>query len=296
MRRCADGPAPHRGTTAHGRWRAAACALALFTTLNAAAAGVPALDEREALQASQAAIGRMLPDFTLLDRQGRPVRLASYRGKPLLVSFIYTGCFQVCPTQTRTLLEAVNGLDRMLGPQQFNIVSIGFNQPFDSPEAMRAFATQHRIEHPNWEFLSPHRSAVDALTRAFGFSYVATPAGFDHVLGVTVVDAEGRIHAQVLGDRIRADQLGEPLRRLLRNAPAADASVLATVIERVRILCTVYDPDTGEYRYDYKLIFEIIGGLMFFGSVAVYFLFEWRDRRRARRQSCTRPQASGSTA
>ena len=32
----------------------------------------------------------------------------------------------------------------------------------------------------------------------------------------------------------------------------------------MRILCTVYDPETGEYRYDYKLIFEIIGGALFF--------------------------------
>ena len=88
------------------------------------------------------------------------------------------------------------------------------------------------------------------------------------MLGVTVVDADGRIHAQVYGDRLRADQLGAPLRELLLDAPPPAASTLAAVVERVRILCTVYDPDTGEYRYDYKLIFEIIGGALFFGSVA----------------------------
>ncbi len=257
---------------------------------------VPTLDEGEALRLSEAAIGRSVPDVTLQDRQGRPVRLASYRGKPLLVSFIYTGCFQVCPIQTRALHEAVKGLDRMLGPHQFNVVSIGFNQPDDSPLAMRAFAAQQRIDYPNWEFLSPSAAQVDVLTRAFGFSYVATPAGFDHVLGVTVVDAHGRIHSQVYGDRLRADQLGGPLRQLLLDVPAPAASTLSTLVERVRILCTVYDPDTGEYRYDYKLIFEIIGGLLFFGSVAIYFLLEWRDRRRARKRSCAVAQPSGSTA
>jgi protein SCO1/2 len=258
---------------------------------------VPSLDERAALSAAEAAIGRSLPDFELLDRRGRPVRLSAYRGKPLLVSFIYTGCFQICPAQTRALFDAVQGLDRLLGEHQFNVVSIGFNQPFDSPEAMRSFARQHRIEHRNWEFLSPPRDSVDALTRAFGFSFVATPAGFDHVLGVTVVDAAGRIHAQVYGDRLRADQLGVPLRQLLLSAPPVSTSTLAAVVERVRILCTVYDPETGEYRYDYKLIFEIIGGALFFFSVALYFLFEWRDQRRARRPSCTGPRpASGNTA
>jgi len=258
---------------------------------------VPALDESEALRAAEAAIGRTIPDAELLDRNGRPVRLSDYRGKPLLVSFIYTGCFQVCPAQTRALYEAVKGLDRLLGEHQFNVVSIGFNQPFDSPDALRSFARQHRIEHRNWEFLSPPREGVDALTRAFGFSFVATPAGFDHVLGVTVVDATGRIHAQVYGDRLRADQLGAPLRELLLNAPPVATSTLSAMVERVRILCTVYDPETGEYRYDWKLIFEIIGGMLFFSSVALYFLFEWRDQRRARRLSCNAPrQASGGTA
>jgi protein SCO1/2 len=257
---------------------------------------VPTLDEGEALRLGEAAIGRSVPDVTLQDRQGRPVRLASYRGKPLLVSFIYTGCFQVCPTQTRALHEAVKGLDRMLGPHQFNVVSIGFNQPDDSFLAMRAFAAQQRIDYPNWEFLSPAAAQVDGLSRAFGFSYVATPAGFDHVVGVTVVDAHGRIHSQVYGDRLRADQLGSPLRQLLLDAPPPAASSLSTLVERVRILCTIYDPDTGAYRYDYKLIFEIVGGLLFFGSVALYFLFEWRDRRRARKRSCAAAQPSGSTA
>lgn len=290
MRPCADGTrAPPQVPRALGWYRALAASLLALTTLTApAAAGVvPALDEAQALRVGQAAIGREVPDFTLRDRQGRSVPLSSYRGKPLLVSFIYTGCFQVCPTQTRELHEAVKGLQRMLGEDRFNVVSIGFNQPFDSPEALRSFARQNRIDARNWEFLSPAREIVEPLTRAFGFSFVATPAGFEHVLGVSVVDASGRIHDQVWGERLRADQLGKPLRELLLNEPLQAGGALAAVLERVRILCTVYDPDTGQYRYDVKLILELVGGALFFFSVFVYFLLEWRSQRRARRASCT---------
>ena len=240
------------------------------------------LDQTAALRASQAVVGDRIGDFTLLDRKGKPVSLSQYRGKPLLVSFIYTGCFQVCPTQTRALNEAVKGLDAVFGPHQFNIVSIGFNQPFDSPTAMRVFAAQQSIRAPNWAFLSPPPATVDRLTRDFGFSYAATPAGFDHLLGVTVVDAAGRIHTQVLGNRLTAAQLGEPLRELLRAAPLPSQLRLADVVERIRILCTVYDPETGTYRYDTKLIFMIAGGLTFFVSVGVYLL---RDRLRRRRET-----------
>lgn len=254
------------------------------------------LDEKTAFQLSQAAIGQRVGDFVLLDREGRPVPLLRYRGKPLLVNFIYTACFQVCPTTTRNLQKAVQDNVGLMGSDRFNVVSIGFNQPFDDPQAMRAFAAQQRIQAPNWEFLSPPPAAVESLTRAFGFSYVATPAGFDHLLGVTVVDARGRIHAQVYGERLRSDQIGRPLRELLLAEPPGVQSTLAAMVERVRILCTKYDTDSGEYRYDYKLILELIGGLLFFGTMTVYFLLEWRNRLRSRKLSCTITPASGSAA
>ena len=75
----------------------------------------PALDQTTALRDSQAAVGRSIGDYTLQDREGRPVRLSSYRGKPLLVSFIYTGCFQVCPATTQALQKVVSVAQNALG-------------------------------------------------------------------------------------------------------------------------------------------------------------------------------------
>jgi protein SCO1/2 len=252
----------------------------------------PALDPDAALRASQAAIGRELADHTLLNQQGQPVQLSSYRGKPLLVSFIYTGCFQICPTTTRSLAEAVDALTRVFGADKFNVVSVGFNQPFDSPQAMRAFAKQMRIEAPNWDFLSPPPASVDALTRDFGFSYVATPAGFDHVLTVSVVDPQGKVYQQVYGERLSGDMLGEPLRRLLRDNPLPADTALDALVRRVRLVCTVYDAKTGTYRTDYGLLFEVAGGVTFALAMLWFFVGEWRTQRRLRRAAKT----AGATA
>ena len=243
----------------------------------------PTLDAQAAWRASQAAIGRRLGDHVLFDGEGRHVPLADYRGKPLLVSFIYTGCFQVCPTSTRSLQESLQPLYKVFGARHFNVLSVGFNQPADSPQAMRAFAAQHRIAEPNWAFLSPPPASVEAITRDFGFSFLATPAGFDHLLGVSVVDAEGRIYAQVYGERMTPDKLGEPLRLLLRGAPAPAQVSVGELIERVRILCKVYDPQTGSYRTNYSLVVEIAGGVTFMLAVLVFFGLEARNRWRARR-------------
>jgi len=265
-----------------GRLSALWLACAIGATGSQALA-LPALDPDAALRASQAAIGRELADHALLDAQGQPVRLSSYRGKPLLVSFIYTGCFQICPTTTRSLSEAVDALTRVFGADKFNVVSVGFNQPFDSPQAMRAFAKQMRIDAPNWDFLSPPPASVDALTRDFGFSYVATPAGFDHVLTVSVVDHQGKVYQQVYGERLSGDMLGEPLRRLLRDNPLPADTALDALVRRVRLVCTVYDAKTGTYRTDYGLLLEVAGGVTFALAMLWFFIGEWRTQRRARR-------------
>jgi protein SCO1/2 len=241
----------------------------------------PSLDRAAALRASDGVIGEPIGEHTLLDRAGRPLALSRYRGQPLLVSFVYTGCFQVCPATTRALHDAVRALQAELGTGRFQVVSIGFNQPADSPAAMRAFAAQHRIDAPDWEFLSPPAQTADALTRAFGFGVVQTPAGFDHVLAVTVVDAAGRIRAQVYGDRPDAERIGAPLRALLRNEEPP-RSRWADFVDRVRVLCTVYDPETGRSRLAWGFILMIAGGVTFIVAMAAFFVSEWRLRRRLR--------------
>jgi protein SCO1/2 len=124
---------------------------------------------------------------------------------------------------------------------------------------------------------------VGPLTRDFGFRYGATPAGFDHVLQVTLVDADGRVARQVYGDKPAADALGEPMKQMLAGAPLPPQTQLADLIDRVRLLCTVYDPKTGAYRVDYSLAIEIAGGLTFIFAMLLYMLNEWRSRRKARR-------------
>jgi hypothetical protein len=79
-------------------------------------------------------------------------------------------------------------------------------------------------------------------------------------------------------------QAGRAAARLCCGTADAGRCHLAALIERVRILCTVYDADTGEYRYDWKLILEIIGGLGFFALAMIWFYLgrEWRSQRRRR--------------
>lgn len=236
------------------------------------------LDQSRALQRSQGALGNTLSDHALRDVEGRTVRLGALRGKPLLVSFVYTGCFQVCPTTTRTLKRAVDAAMRTLGPDSFNVVSIGFNQPFDTPDALRAYAQQQGVHLPNWRFLSPDPRTLAALAEEVGFSFAPVAGGFDHVSQVTVVDADGVVTAQVYGERFALPELVEPLRALLTGA-RPERVTLAGLAQRVRLLCTYYDPVSGEYRFKYAILIELAGGITGVIALVAFVARSHRARR-----------------
>ena len=279
-------------TTSIG-WRLL-CLIACFSTVNLSsghevlAAGsvikVAGLERQAAFAISQAVIGDFIGEFTLINRQDQPIRLSQYQGKPLLVSFIYTGCMEVCPASTRNLQNALEEGLKVFGEGQFKVVSIGFNQPDDSPQALKAFAAKFRINHPDWEFLSPHKDHVKPLTQAFGFSYLATPAGFDHIAQLTLLDASGRVYRQIYGDNFSADMVVQPVKQLLSNSPVAEEVSFKNLIDRVRILCTVYDPVSGSYRFQYGLLLEVAGGVTFALTMLWFFLEEWRSRRQKKRK------------
>jgi protein SCO1/2 len=247
-------------------------------TLTGGAQGGAALDPDAALKASQAAIGRQLGDYAFLDRDGRQVRLAQYRGKPVVVSFVYTGCFSVCPTTTAQVAKAIRAARKTLGTGAFQVLTIGFNLPFDSPAAMRDFARRYGIDDPGWEFLSPFEAQLPQLLDDLGFSYARTAGGFDHVTQLTIVDGAGKVYRQVYGDDFALPLFVDPLQQLVTGTPMPVAS-LAELVDRIRILCTVYDPRTGRYRFKNA----VIGEFLSFGLVtAGLFGFLWYARRARR--------------
>jgi protein SCO1/2 len=235
--------------------------------------GVP--DSERVVKISQAVIGKPAGEHAFVDRLHRPVRLADYRGQPLVVSFVYTGCFQVCPTTTQFLARSVDAARRALGPDSFQVLSIGFNQPFDDSAAMAAFARKAGIDDPHWEFLAPAAQDVAALARDFGFTYYATPKGFDHLTQLTVLDGQGVIYRQIYGETFELPMLVGPLQELM-SGQARRATSVAAVWTSVKLFCTVYDPAAGRYRLNYSLFVEIFAGLSILIGIAWFVIGQSR--------------------
>jgi protein SCO1 len=260
------------------KWGTSLFFLALFAT------SALAFDEKQALRASQQAIGRQLGEYVFRDSHDRELRLSQLRGQPLVVSFVYTGCFQVCPSATRFLAQSVAEAERTLGPGKFRVATIGFNLPFDTPQAMKDFARKQGIAAPGWVFLTPDAGTLPQLLADFGFSHEQTAAGFDHLLQASIVDAEGRIYRQLYGDSFAAPQFVGPLVELVAHAPRAPGD-LGALLQQVKLLCTVYDPAAGRYRVNYAIVIEILVGASIFLIGIPSLVVEWRRRRKAQTTS-----------
>jgi protein SCO1/2 len=157
-----------------------------------------------------AASGDRAPGFALVDQDARPVSLDALRGKVVLLDFVYTSCPGPCPILTGILRDAREGLsptDRT----RVQLVSITLDPAHDTPEVLRAYASQRRVDPRGWTFATGSGADVDAVARAYGVGSVRQPSGeIEHTVAVFLIDGEGRIARRYLGTQhdpaaIRAD-------------------------------------------------------------------------------------------
>jgi protein SCO1/2 len=241
-------------------------------------------DEKQALNISQAAIGNQLGDYTFLNRSGRKVRLSDYRGKPLVISMIYTHCPFVCATTTRNLSALKLSRDA-LGADSFGVLTIGFDTENDTPQAMDDFARRMEVKLPNWEFVSADAKTIKKLSKELGFVYFPSPVGgFEHITQTTFVDGEGKVNLQIYGEEFENKTLLEPLRNMIYNVKSTDPiynfetseSGFAGIAKSVRLFCTVYDTKTGKYTLDYSFFYGIGMGILMSAFIIWWIIGEYR--------------------
>ena len=247
----------------------------------AGATDFSAFSSEEALHYSQSAIGRTIGGYSLRDQHGAPVTLESFRGKPLVVSLIYTSCYHTCPLLTSHLHNVVEIAREALGRDSFSVVSVGFDAGVDTPERMKIFAEERGISDERWSFLSGDGETIGALTADLGFIFFPSTKGFDHLAQTTVLDAEGRVYRQVYGEKFEPPQLVEPLKEQVYGTGSIHPLNLSDWINNIRLFCTIYDPTTGRYIFDYSVFFTIITGIICLGAVFIFLVYQWRTNRPA---------------
>jgi len=245
-------------------------------------AGTAPYHADEALQRSQAVIGKTLQPLVLQDSSGLPFDMQQLQGRPVLVSLVFTSCYHVCPAITKHLASAVRDARAALGTDSFQVLTIGFDTVNDTPTAMANFARAQNVQDPDWFFLSADKDTMVQLTADLGFSYFPTPRGFDHINQLTLIDRDGVIYRQIYGAAFELPAVVEPLKELVYNRPVPGTPFVASLIDRIRLYCTVYDPTSGRYRFDFSLFVQIAVGGIFLLVLAGWLLQETLKARRSR--------------
>jgi cytochrome oxidase Cu insertion factor (SCO1/SenC/PrrC family) len=134
--------------------------LALIVTLSAC-------NDREARGDYPAANGNnCLPDVSLIDQNGRAVSLASLKGTPVLIDFIYTSCASTCPMLTAKMAAIAHQLGPALGAD-VKIVSLTIDPEHDGPAELAKYAKSHDADSSGWIFLTGTTAQIDQVMALF---------------------------------------------------------------------------------------------------------------------------------
>lgn len=232
----------------------------------------PAFDYDNALALSQAAIGREAREVSFIAADGRALRLSDFRGKPLVLSMVYTSCYEICPMTTRYLSQVVDKAREALGEDSFAVAVVGFDVEFDNPAAMQYFANKQGVSDRDWNLLSISAADVERLAEDTGFQYRPSASGYDHLIQATIIDAGGRVYRQVYGQVFDTPLLVDPLIELVLGRGAPEQPMLASLVSKIKLFCTTYDPARDGYYFDYSLFIGMLigGSIILFTAVATF--------------------------
>lgn len=139
-------------------------------------------------------VGETVPDFALYDQSGRVVQSSRFRGKQIMLNFIFTRCPdpKMCPASTAKMI-ATQQLARAAGVTTLELVSITLDPAFDTPGVLREYASLRGIETANFSFLTGPEAAIRDLLTQFGVIAQFKGDLLQHTLATLLIDANGKI-------------------------------------------------------------------------------------------------------
>lgn len=163
---------------------------ATLEDVNAAAGFVPGLPNHLITHVMKS--GDELPDYRFVAQNGRSVRFSDFRGKVLLLSFIYTRCpdVSICP--------AISGkfayLQHRLDPQHFQLVEMTLDPLHDSPAVLAAYAGQFGADPKIWSLITGESAQVKNVLDSFALDSLETnPGRIIHGDTLVILGSDGRI-------------------------------------------------------------------------------------------------------
>jgi protein SCO1/2 len=117
-----------------------------------------------------------LPAITLVDQHGHDVSLASLKGHPVLIDFIYTTCLGPCPLMTARMAVVAKLMGPKLG-RQVTFISITIDPEHDQPAELEKYARERGADEAGWLFLTGTPAQIDRVLALYHLKRMRNPDG-----------------------------------------------------------------------------------------------------------------------
>jgi len=163
-------------------------------------------DESGRVQAKPPAAPQMLmpgarvPDFALINQDGRKIRLSDFAGKALLVTFIYTRCPMpnFCPRLSSQFARIQNELKK--NPEDYgksHLLTISFDPKYDTPAVLRKYGLAYLDGDAggfsHWDFASTNPTDLRRLAQAFGLAYQEEGNQISHTMSIVLIAPDSTV-------------------------------------------------------------------------------------------------------
>jgi protein SCO1/2 len=154
--------------------------------------------------------GDDVPDFALVNQSGKTIHLDQFRGKPLLLTFIYTRCPlpDYCPLMSSNFRAVLQQLQK--SPAVFEkaqLLSISIDPEFDQPGVLRDYGKRYvgniDPDFQHWQFASGSAEQVRKVADFFGLSYNLKEGQIVHRLQTVLIGADGKVAKVYPGNQWR---------------------------------------------------------------------------------------------
>ena len=165
--------------------------------------------------------GAEAPDVKLVNQDGRPVGTRGFRGRALVVTFIYTRCPlpNYCPLMSTNFAQLNAALlnDAGLG-KRAHLLSVTLDPEFDKPEVLKSYGASYAGgKFDNWDFATGDPAEVRRLAEFFGLVYKAENGQVIHSLRTGILTPDGKLFKLYRGNEWKPDEILNDL----RSMPAA---------------------------------------------------------------------------
>jgi protein SCO1 len=165
--------------------------------------------------------GDEVPNFTLRNQDNRQIHIKDYRGKALLLTFIYTRCPvpEYCTLMSNNFAQVERSLAQDPGVyEKTHLLSITIDPSYDTPPVLRSYGAAHTERYQNetfahWEFAGGTTEQVKDIAQFFGLTYFPEKDQIIHSLRTVIINPDGKVGKVYSGNEWKPEEIVEELRK-----------------------------------------------------------------------------------